>query len=567
MSTDSGGQSGSPGRDQEEKWLEEHASQTRDGQEYGSGRKQDQNPPTSGVTARNKHDGQVNGGKSKRTWRETLQDSPVDGGPKKSKTCLNDSRHTKGGFVTVESLRATFQGARNTEMIGFHCLSVAFEPLRHLNHGATVQCNTCKHAHDFGSAAFKPFFEQGLAIFDLHCQHCNTVTANEQMAEAAVKLLANLSEEDQRFLGLSIEEVSETDELEMSINEPMQWLGRSAVEGPERTQHQNPYEVIASRSPSEEERVLQQLQATADMPSNEELVTLLKSLITQLNRVEGRVTATDKKVAELDSRQARRATSNRAAASSRTGREEAESQVRMLREERDLLRRQLTFARSDQRERTAAPALQNAEAAANDREKVSKWTTLPVDEDGAQRLADEVLNKRASEAGVVGSPMGSDNGQAERNTRATQAPTRHWVMAVKGGMHKQRNTLHPDLVARLDAAESKMAAFRRSAEEQPQPGRIDKKRSVEALYFKNCKRGNAREFRFLIQDLVCPEDKEAILFVDFLGANVVEVLVDIQYKDETIAALRQYRFRYMPKATPLADLLREARPVSKLSGF
>lgn len=159
-------------------------------------------------------------------------------------------------------------------------------------------------------------------------------------------------------------------------------------------------------------------------------------------------------------------------------------------------------------------------------------------------------------AAAMGSPMSASGVE---QTAATSGPPR-WSDMVNFGA-RRRVTFHPELVARLKAADVQMAAFKR-AEQREAAARHPayRRRDTEALYFENVKRGNARELHFLLQDLVAPDDREAVMFVDFVGGNVAEVLIDAAYKQDTIIAMKQYNFRYLPRASPLADFLTRAAP-------
>lgn len=46
-------------------------------------------------------------------------------------------------------------------------------------------------------------------------------------------------------------------------------------------------------------------------------------------------------------------------------------------------------------------------------------------------------------------------------------------------------------------------------------------------------------------------DRGAVLFVDFIGKSVIEVLIDDEYRVDVLEAMRYLRYRHMPKATLL----------------
>lgn len=77
-----------------------------------------------------------------------------------------------------------------------------------------------------------------------------------------------------------------------------------------------------------------------------------------------------------------------------------------------------------------------------------------------------------------------------------------------------------------------------------------------ALYYKRQVRGNPHIMRFELEKL----DRGAVVFVEFIGSSVVEVLTDSDYKFDVIEAMRLLKFLYIPKATPIPTV---ARPPSR----
>lgn len=113
-----------------------------------------------------------------------------------------------------------------------------------------------------------------------------------------------------------------------------------------------------------------------------------------------------------------------------------------------------------------------------------------------------------------------------------------------------------DLAERLQRAETAMARFQRDQVTNRPPRR---ERKAAALYFKRQVTGNPRMMRFELEKLVAPLDRGAIIFVDFIGGSVVEVLVDVDYEVDVVEAMRLLRFRHMKKATPLSNFATKFR--------
>lgn len=70
------------------------------------------------------------------------------------------------------------------------------------------------------------------------------------------------------------------------------------------------------------------------------------------------------------------------------------------------------------------------------------------------------------------------------------------------------------------------------------------------MYFKKLVQSNPRLLKVKLQGLIVPLDRGAIVCVHFIGRSVVEILVDVAYKQDVIEALRLCHYRYMSKATP-----------------
>lgn len=334
----SGGIDDGLGVDVEEDWVKRQVgSEGEAGIEEGTKNRR-QNPTTTESLGEKAANAAYKESAIKRGWRAILSESPTDGGLKKTKFITGSDKLATANFLTVGDLKDTFQDANTTEMLGFYSFSVAFEPLRHLDDGTTIQCPNCKHAHRFGSFSFKPYFELGQQVFDLHCGECSTTTANEQMAEADVKLLQNLSEEDRTFLGLSVEAVSDSEEgTGLRITEPLRWLGNI-----ENANTQERADGVASNrneprlrlSPSTEKAVLDELEGNVEMPDAHALMGLMKRFQAQLDRMEQQMRQQAQNSSNFAQRGALRRHSRREAGDSALS-----SEVELLRTERDELRR------------------------------------------------------------------------------------------------------------------------------------------------------------------------------------------------------------------------------------
>lgn len=103
-----------------------------------------------------------------------------------------------GSYLTIAGLKERFGKATSKSDIALYLFSVGFEMLRQWKHDDVVHCSRCKTAYQVGSKHFKPTYSCGHPIFSLNCNRadCQQVTAPDEMASAALKLLSNLSVEE-----------------------------------------------------------------------------------------------------------------------------------------------------------------------------------------------------------------------------------------------------------------------------------------------------------------------------------------------------------------------------------
>lgn len=135
-----------------------------------------------------------------------------------------------------------------------------------------------------------------------------------------------------------------------------------------------------------------------------------------------------------------------------------------------------------------------------------------------------------------------------RSRPAGEQAVRYNVFAEEG-ISRRRVDLPSALATCLQPAEQAMTQFRRAGV-VPVPA-VQKQRKAVASYFRKAVTGNPRIMRFALEKLVAPRDRGAVIFVDFIGGSIVEVLVDVDYKIDTIEAMKLLLFRYLSKATPL----------------
>lgn len=140
-------------------------------------------------------------------------------------------------------------------------------------------------------------------------------------------------------------------------------------------------------------------------------------------------------------------------------------------------------------------------------------------------------------------PLSFAQAAAARGTVGANPPARWNQLAVQGGS-RRRAMLPDELKACLERGEQRMARFHRTAPAQ-------RTRKVIVVYFKRQVVGNPRLMRFKIERLVAPIDRGAVVFVDFIGQSVVEVLLDTEYKVDVLEALRLLKYRHIRKATLL----------------
>lgn len=167
---------------------------------------------------------------------------------------------------------------------------------------------------------------------------------------------------------------------------------------------------------------------------------------------------------------------------------------------------------------------------------------------GSLRNAVQILDSPAppvalssyAQAAAIVAPMQADR----QNAKAIR-----WSTLAAKGASRKRTDLPPELKQRLEQATKDLAQFHRAPAQSVQRT-LNRERKVVALYFKKFVQGNPRHMKIMLQGLITPLDRGAIICVDFIGRSIVEILVDGSYKQDVIEALRLCEYRYMSKATP-----------------
>lgn len=134
-----------------------------------------------------------------------------------------------------------------------------------------------------------------------------------------------------------------------------------------------------------------------------------------------------------------------------------------------------------------------------------------------------------------------------------QAQGARWHTVARGGRGVRRIDLPIVLQERLERTESLMSAFKRQGMSRQGMTALAAGRKPVCLYFSNVNAGNPLRLKRALQELVCPLDREAIMFVCYIGRNVIELLVDEQYKMDTVAALTQEEMEWEENANPLTS--------------
>lgn len=548
MSEDEGG--GLPGvRDEEtEEWLQRCSQSTQEVETNRGGKNQRRNPTQNNQTrdvvmvaeadaARTPNDS------GKRTLRDFWGQSPTDGGLKRAKRIMGRGKAKNKAYISVQGLRTAFQDVTDRHSIAMYCLSAAYIPLTQLKQKGDAKCIKCNKCHVIGGEGFKPYYVYGQAFFDLHCtdQTCQHVTDAENMAGAMNDLLRRLPANELAYLGMEVEEVSDTDEgTNLKITNPLAWanIDEEEVSEEDATQTEGgngrslavdePLETQPERQPTQR-RLEEDLGAQG--PRDEVLIGLQK----QLQRLEQKMRAL---VERKTAREATLAGAQETARIQKAKALEYEDQASAYRLERDELRKELVSTRGQELGRLEA-------------QRMRQRTVRAADVANAQNDFPALHASSGGQAGAgtgaePSSPVLSDNG-SERMELDESVPT-YSEMAQRG--IRSSSELPKALQSRLERARKSMAPFLRG---RPLRQGTDERAST-VLYFKGFERSNKKMPRFLryeLQRLAAPGDKDAIHFVDFIGANVCEVLVVTAYKDDLLAAAEYIGLQAM-EGSPLA---------------
>lgn len=261
-------------------------------------------------------------------------------------------------------------------------------------------------------------------MFDLHCTSpaCGKVTQYSDMANAALELLMNLSDDDKDFLGLSIEEVSDTDEgTGLKISKPLCWLGEgvdetmSSVEG----QLTTPANELTTETMEELDEV-----------STREIILGFKA---QLARMENELMALRKQTSRRDELPARRKSKG---PKTNDDKQIAEwkSRAKTYQDQRDELRRKLFAERGQENAAAEKSAEARRSAAISDGQLLQGWNTS-AGNGAALAIIESTANTHGnSEAANVEMEAVSNSDEEE--------PAR-WVTVAKKGASKRREELHP----------------------------------------------------------------------------------------------------------------------------
>lgn len=135
-----------------------------------------------------------------------------------------------------------------------------------------------------------------------------------------------------------------------------------------------------------------------------------------------------------------------------------------------------------------------------------------------------------------------------------------WTTVVQRGL-KKRDELPQELQDRLKKADEAMACFNRVRRPRREPPAYDTMRRVwKPVYFCEIQRGGmARILRFSLQELVTPLDRAGIAYVDFIGADVAEILLDARYERAVMAAMEQRGHKYVKNGSPLMSFATKYR--------
>lgn len=184
-----------------DEWLSKTQQSTQDDTESGGGEKRGEirtgNEQSSGqqssvdVSLQNACTVSVETSTAKRDWKKFVNCSPGEGGSKRSRVLTQDAPERCMDFISIGEMRDIFCNVTDKEGLAVYVFSACMEPLRHMRQRVHAKCNKCNRSYALDHKAFKPTYEQGHAIFDLHCveRTCGHVTQATEMAGVAEKVL------------------------------------------------------------------------------------------------------------------------------------------------------------------------------------------------------------------------------------------------------------------------------------------------------------------------------------------------------------------------------------------
>lgn len=525
-----------------ENWVQQASQSTRNSQIDEGGEKQGSIPTTIAETVKNSR---LEGGdqlhtprsgeRAKRTFREYLRTSPSRTGEKRAKWNAIET-----SYMTVEEFRDYFQNVRDKKTLALYVFSVAYIPLRHIRSTAGVRCSSCERIHEFGGVSFCPRFSHGQPIFELHCHHagdgsaCGAVTSVEDMADAALDLLSNLTAEELNLVGLTTESVSDSEEgTSFRISQPLVWLGEGSTReaapqvGAQDAEPQGVGGASTPVQPPNNEPQAIPRGADEELPPEGAAEDVLRSLFRQVQRMESELRQMrEERTARPSRGERRRSAREKRSAVNGTDVTDWRSRAQALERERNALRAEVAQSRM----RGLSGARENVEE---------------------QRRGDQIAAQAAVEA-------------------AARAPTRPTV-APEGTtgtgspfLSDNRNKLPPELQRRLELAAQTLTSSRNKAPRDGIQNTVSRK--YKALYFTDFEKQPARAMREGAQQLLEPEDKGVVAFVDFIGASVVEILVDEKYEKVAATALTLLEWTHRKGRSPLVGFATKYRSETERTG-
>lgn len=504
-------------------WVRTHSQSTRDDDLCGSGERRGRNPPNTEADSEMDCDeastppldGRLNGS-AKRGRRASNGSSP--GCTVQKRLRFGDERVTTASndFITIEGLKQYFRNAVDREVISLYIFSVAYIPLKQLGNTWQVGCNNCGTSYQVCDENFCPAYVQGQPVFTLHCtkESCDHISSTTEMADAAFALMRNLTASELTFLGISTESVSDSDEgtPTYKITSPLVWMGNSEEEEIE-TATAEMHE--ASRTEEEEPEVLTQPEQLAD---NTPMRHILDGLTKQVERLEAHILRVDDRSATTETRLREQSDEIR-----RLKAENAEwkDRAKSFQEERDELRRIVEGERMDSSQNNQQP------------QRNSRARDTTVHQPGA--TAEQPCLRVAPPEASTREEMAKQG--AEKAVKDLEVNRKRWCDVVAAGIPEKITDLPEELQIRLQRVSGRTAAYRRHKVRQEIRKDPNSRRYV-AMYFRDVHYGKGpRVLKQYLQDLVGPLDRDAIVFVDFIGGLVAEVLVDETYSQDVATAM------------------------------